>query len=287
MKESFAVISDYLNHTKDAAYIFMSKLFDYCVKTYSSIKLINVFSDGASSQFKQRHLFSNFYEWEKEFSINLIWNFFATSHGKGAVDGIGGTIKRSVWRQVKANSLPPHNTKSYAEIAKDRNPNITIVLVTSDEVKQTSEEKVSSWSRVLSVLNTQKVPCVKPKCATSLEVSTISTDDSVTFVNILPNSKSETDESEYKDNNESHESLSIGIGDLVLICYDEDNFPGEITQVIGELDFEVNVMHRSGGVYWKWPLKEDKIFHRKENIVKKLNAPDVAGSRGQVHFQSL
>ena len=119
VKESFAIISDYLNHTKDAVYTFMSKLFDYLVKTYSSIKLINVFSDGASSQFKQRYLFSNLYEWEKEFSINLIWNFFATSHGKGAVDGKGGTLKRSVWRQVKANSLPPHNTKSYAEIAKD------------------------------------------------------------------------------------------------------------------------------------------------------------------------
>ena len=116
-------------------------------------------------------------------------------------------------------------------------------------MKQISEEKVPSWSRVLSVPNTQKVSCVKPKCVTSLEVSTISTEDSVTFVNILPNSTSETDESEYKDNNESHESLSIGIGDLVLVCYDEDNFPGEITQDIGELDFEVNVVHRSGGVY--------------------------------------
>ena len=41
------------------------------------------------------------------------------SHDKGAVDGTGGTIKRSVWRQVKANSLSPHDAKSYAEIAKD------------------------------------------------------------------------------------------------------------------------------------------------------------------------
>lgn len=75
----------------------MSKLFDYLVKTYSSIKLINVFSDGVSSQFKQRYLFSNLHKWEKEFSTNLIWNSFVTFHGKGAVDGIGGTIKRSVW----------------------------------------------------------------------------------------------------------------------------------------------------------------------------------------------
>ena len=131
---------------------------------------------------------------------------------------------------------------------------------------------MSSWSRVLAVPNTWKVHCVKPKSATSLDVSTLSTEDSVTVVNILPNSTSETYEREYKHNNESHESLSISVGDWVLVCYDGDNFPGEITQVIGELDFEVNVMHRSGGVYWKWPLKEDKIFYHKGNIVKKLNA---------------
>ena len=151
------------------------------------------------------------------------------SHCKGAVDGIGGTIKGSVWRQVKANSLSPHDPKSYAEIAKDRIPNITIILVISDEVKQILEEKVPSWSRVLAVPNTQKVHCVKPKSATSLEVSTISTEDSVTVVNILSNSTSETDESKYKHNNESHESLSIGVGDWVLVCYDGDNFLGEIT----------------------------------------------------------
>ena len=151
------------------------------------------------------------------------------SHRKGAVDGIGGTIKGSVWRQVKANSLSPHDPKSYAEIAKDQIPNITIILVTSDKVKQISEEKVSSWSRVLAVPSTQKVHCVKPKSATSLEVSTISTEDSVTVVNILSNSTSETDESKYKHNNESHESLSIGVGDWVLVCYDGDNFLGEIT----------------------------------------------------------
>ena len=171
----------------------MSKLFDYLVKTYSSVKLINVFSDSATSQFKQRYLFSNLYEWKKEFSINLIWNFFAMSHSKDAVDGIRGTIKRSVWRPVKANSLSPHDAKSYAEIAKDQSPNITIILVTSDEVKQISEEKVPSWSRVLAVPKTQKVHCVKPKSAINLEVSTISTEDSVTVVNMLPNSTSETD----------------------------------------------------------------------------------------------
>ena len=37
-----------------------------------------------------------------EHDLKIRWNFFATSHGKGVVDGIGGTLKRTVWRHVKA-----------------------------------------------------------------------------------------------------------------------------------------------------------------------------------------
>ena len=28
------------------------------------------------------------------FALNAKWNFFATSHGKNAYDGVGGTVKR-------------------------------------------------------------------------------------------------------------------------------------------------------------------------------------------------
>lgn len=34
------------------------------------------------------------------YNIEISWSFFATSHGKGAVDGIGATVKRSVWTQI-------------------------------------------------------------------------------------------------------------------------------------------------------------------------------------------
>ena len=98
--ESFAIVSDNLNHTKEAVHTFISFLFSKLAEKYKSIKVINVFSDGAASQFKQCYLFSNLHKWENEFSMKLIWNFFATSHGKGAVDGLGGMVKRSIWRVV-------------------------------------------------------------------------------------------------------------------------------------------------------------------------------------------
>ena len=57
VKESFPIVSESLNHTKEVVYIFMSVLFRKHSEKYTSVRTINVFSDGAAPQFKQRYLF--------------------------------------------------------------------------------------------------------------------------------------------------------------------------------------------------------------------------------------
>ena len=44
---------------------------------------------------KQKFLFSNLHTWKIEFKCKITWNFFATSHRKGALDGIGSTVQQS------------------------------------------------------------------------------------------------------------------------------------------------------------------------------------------------
>ena len=38
---------------------------------------------------------------QEKHHIHIHWTFFATYHGKGPVDGIGGAVKRYVWTAVK------------------------------------------------------------------------------------------------------------------------------------------------------------------------------------------
>ena len=70
----------------------MSFLYNHLTTMYPTIETINTFSDGPASQFKQQYLFSNLYTGEQNTQTNMIWNFFAMPHGKGAVDGLRGTI---------------------------------------------------------------------------------------------------------------------------------------------------------------------------------------------------
>ena len=53
---------------------------------FPSIRVLNVFSDGAGSHFKQTFLFWNLHYWEQDHHLKLTCNFFATNHGNGVVD---------------------------------------------------------------------------------------------------------------------------------------------------------------------------------------------------------
>ena len=55
------------------------------------------------------------------------------------------------------------------------------------------------------------------------------------------------------------DNIIININDWVLVLYEGERFPGEVTNITGS-DFKVNVMHKSGNL-WKWLKKEDKIFY--------------------------
>ena len=62
---------------------------------------LNIWSDGPSSQFKNRYMANCLPLMNVAYHCQTSWNFFATSHGKGPVDGVGGAVKRAVRDMVR------------------------------------------------------------------------------------------------------------------------------------------------------------------------------------------
>lgn len=99
--ESFVLISECNIHDTTAVYLFQKKMINWLVSKYNNdnVKKIYYFSDGAVSQYKNKYNFINLMYHFQDFNIKAEWHFFATSHGKNACDGIGGTVKRFVRRE--------------------------------------------------------------------------------------------------------------------------------------------------------------------------------------------
>ena len=85
-------------------------------------KKIIYFSDGAASQYKNRKNFVNLCLHKDDFGISAEWHFSATSHGKGACDGLGGTVKRlaarvSLQRPYNDQIMTPRQLFDWASTA--------------------------------------------------------------------------------------------------------------------------------------------------------------------------
>ena len=103
-----------------------------------------------------------------------------------------------------------------------------------------------------------------------LRVSTVSTEEDFTFVEIFQGvgyNESEPEE-QNQPNDENQETLEVNIGDGVLVNYNGADFPGEITSIVG-FDYEVNVMYTCGA-FWKCLLTKYRIFYDRKNVVMKL-----------------
>ena len=293
--QSMVIVSDDLNHTKYSIYVFMQRVFCYLKATFPNIEHVNVFSDGPTSQFKQRFLFSNLCAWEMEHDLKITWNFFATSHGKGVVDGIGGTLKRAVWRHVKAERAHVTNASEYSTLGKRLCPNINIEFISKEDISELTSFLDTKWSTTKPVPGTYQVHCVKSHGSDSVQVSDI-TDGGEARVCVIRTTttqeeQSELDEQEDKDKEEEdeqeeEEETEIQVGQWVVVLYDGIEYPGEVRSIDSNTGVQVNVMHKSGSC-WKWPQSRDMIYYKKSNILRVISVPVVAGHRGQFTFSDF
>jgi hypothetical protein len=72
---------------------FITKLIPHLKESQPNLKKIHYFTDGCVGQYKNKYNFKNLCYLNEDFGLDCEWNFFATSHGKSACDGIGRTIK--------------------------------------------------------------------------------------------------------------------------------------------------------------------------------------------------
>ena len=113
---TYAAISDCLDHDTVAFSIFQEKFLAYLQeKMGHRPEKIFYFSDGCASQYKGCKNFLNLTYHYEDYKIRAEWHFFATSHGKGPCDGVGGTLKRLAARASLQGRLieTPHAFYDY------------------------------------------------------------------------------------------------------------------------------------------------------------------------------
>ena len=88
------------------------------------------------------------------------WHFSATSHGKGDIDGLGGTCKLRVCEKILPGTTDPQNSSDFAECATTVCPGTTILHCSKTDVEVIKTTLDNSWhseiGAIYSIPGTQK-----------------------------------------------------------------------------------------------------------------------------------
>ena len=122
------------------------------------------FSNGAASQYKNKYDFLNLINHKNDFGINAEWHFFATSHGKGACDGIGGTVKRHAYftSLQKDTDLLLTSPERLFQWAKQFFKKIHFHLCTNEEHEKHREFLISRFLNAKTIKQTRSFHCYQP-----------------------------------------------------------------------------------------------------------------------------
>ncbi|CAF4451713.1 unnamed protein product, partial [Rotaria magnacalcarata] len=153
---SFVYVLDNCTHDKYCISTILNQLFDEIKKNSKICKTFMFFSDGAAQQFKQRFLFRNLCRLADLFKIELYWHYFATSHGKGMVDGLGATVKRLVYSAILAGQHC-NSAADFVVIAKSKANAIEISEIKTDFIDDSMAKIEPIFKSVKPILETKKI----------------------------------------------------------------------------------------------------------------------------------
>ena len=113
VNKNVAVVSEASDHSRIAAFTCINKVFNH-IRDKHDLPLsvtLYIWSDGCAAQFRSIFLFRLLCNFER--SVKLCWYYKERHHGKGPVDGVGGSIKNLVYRDIMLNKCMIRMPKNF------------------------------------------------------------------------------------------------------------------------------------------------------------------------------
>jgi len=160
---SKVIVSDCRDHDKKAVAAFTSNIFDMIRSVLPAATAVNIWTDGPSSQFKNKYIFSFISKLQDRYTISVSWHFFATSHGKGPNDALGGNVKRMAHRQTMSRRLVIADANSFADAVNMSTDVISVTVMSQEDIDTVvAELKLDElWNTILPMPGIFNTHCVQ------------------------------------------------------------------------------------------------------------------------------
>jgi len=224
----------------------------------------------------------------------LHWCFFATSHGKGAVYGISGVVKRSVWMEMLSRQVVS-SLEDFCQVPKKREEKIEIISFSAQEIQESAIEMglkdIFSCSTPVFGIKQKHFVAVQDDGTLLCKDYSNQNDESelceVTSSSINDCSERSDDEWYQEECSKIAPPAAINIGEYVLCQYEGELFPGCVSAVHPDgKGARVMAMEKCTGG-WRWPKENDEINYLEQDIIQKIAYPTPLNNRGTYRVPEL
>lgn len=131
------IVSDFKAKDKNAVFAYLDFIFTY-IDVAADKEIQNViWSDGPSSEFKNQFMCTALTYFAKKYNKMIEWKFFATSHGKGICDALGGKAKMVVREKTAARGErldAVNNAADFARICQQNLQGVKVVEIEASTI---------------------------------------------------------------------------------------------------------------------------------------------------------
>lgn len=245
------------------------------------VTTVHFFCDGPCTQYKQR---GNFYlfctEIYKKGFTRGSWNYFEASHGKGAPDGVGATLKRRADRLVSQGVDIPTALSLYQALSEGQSK-VKLFYIEEQTVEEAVKEMPADLPAIPSTMRLHQVVTLSPGKIFYRDVSCM--------CSATGNLECDCQKTKYFSFNPTEDPIRPApdevqwhnpevVGKWCALVYDHTIYPG-IIQEVNETHCQVKCMHRVGENRFFWPLRDDLHWYPFEDVLTLIPTPENVTSR--------
>lgn len=153
--QSYCTFSDATDHSPEAIWAHLKPILTNICEKSPEIDTLHVFSDGPTTQYRQKKNFFLFNTITKDFGLTGTWNFFEAAHGKGAPDGVGGVIKRLLDSKVAHGNDVLSAESAYTLLKKETG--VKLFCIDEEDISSIKEDHKASLLSLIAIPKTMKI----------------------------------------------------------------------------------------------------------------------------------
>ena len=129
---SFALVTEENDYSFNISYG-LSKFILTLIRNEVNINHFKFWSDGCASQFRRQYAFYMMTKLDQDIKIH--WNYFEASYDKGAVDGLGLTVKHAVFCHVQSGCVMINSPQQFAEYVGKLLENVSVIYIPTESLE--------------------------------------------------------------------------------------------------------------------------------------------------------